>query len=80
MHRRPVGRSSRKEVLQAEQPRGPTHSDPQRISIVSRWHPGPARQTFFAGVLAAFVGFASSFAVVLQGLRSVGASPAQSRM
>jgi benzoate membrane transport protein len=35
------------------------------------------RQTLFAGVLAAFVGFASSFAVVLQGLQSVGASPAQ---
>ncbi len=31
----------------------------------------------FAGVLAAFVGFASSFAVILQGLTTVGASPAQ---
>jgi benzoate membrane transport protein len=30
-----------------------------------------------AGVLAAFVGFASSFAVVLQGLSAMGASPAQ---
>ena len=30
------------------------------------------------GVLAAFVGFASSFAVVLQGLVAVGATPAQS--
>jgi len=30
-----------------------------------------------AGLLAAFVGFASSFAVVLQGLSAVGASPAQ---
>lgn len=30
-----------------------------------------------AGLLAAFVGFASSFAVVLQGLAAVGASPAQ---
>jgi benzoate membrane transport protein len=30
-----------------------------------------------AGLLAAFVGFASSFAVVLQGLRAVGASPAE---
>lgn len=30
-----------------------------------------------AGVLAGFVGFASSFAVVLQGLRAVGASPAE---
>lgn len=30
-----------------------------------------------AGLLAAFVGFASSFAVVLQGLAGVGASPAQ---
>jgi benzoate membrane transport protein len=35
------------------------------------------RQAFFAGILAAFVGFASSFAVVLKGLSSVGASPAQ---
>ena len=35
------------------------------------------KHTFFAGVLAAFVGFASSFAVVLKGLTSVGASPAQ---
>lgn len=31
----------------------------------------------FAGVLAAFVGFASSFAVVVQGLRAVGASEAE---
>ncbi len=31
-------------------------------------------QSVFMGVLAAFVGFASSFAVVLQGLRGVGAS------
>ncbi len=30
------------------------------------------RQAFFAGLLAAFVGFASSFAVVLKGLTSVG--------
>jgi benzoate membrane transport protein len=30
-----------------------------------------------AGLLAAFVGFASSFAVVLQGLSAMGASPAQ---
>jgi benzoate membrane transport protein len=35
------------------------------------------RQTLFAGVLAAFVGFASSFAVILRGLTAVGASPAQ---
>ncbi|NGM19404.1 benzoate/H(+) symporter BenE family transporter [Roseomonas stagni] len=34
-------------------------------------------QALFAGLLAAFVGFASSFAVVLQGLSAVGASPAQ---
>ncbi|MGI9293375.1 MAG: benzoate/H(+) symporter BenE family transporter [Pseudomonadales bacterium] len=34
-------------------------------------------QSLFSGSLAAFVGFASSFAVVLQGLRSVGASDAQ---
>ncbi|MBN8889633.1 MAG: benzoate/H(+) symporter BenE family transporter, partial [Rhodospirillales bacterium] len=30
-----------------------------------------------AGMLAAFVGFASSFAVIIQGLTAVGASPAQ---
>jgi benzoate membrane transport protein len=35
------------------------------------------RQTLFAGILAAFVGFASSFAVILRGLTAVGASPAQ---
>lgn len=35
------------------------------------------RATLFAGLLAAFVGFASSFAVVLKGLTSAGASPAQ---
>ena len=35
------------------------------------------RHAFVAGVLAAFVGFASSFAVVLKGLTSAGASPAQ---
>lgn len=34
-------------------------------------------QALFAGLLAAFVGFASSFAVVLQGLTAVGATPAQ---
>jgi benzoate membrane transport protein len=34
-------------------------------------------QSFFMGVLTAFVGFASSFAVVLQGLKGVGASDFQ---
>jgi benzoate membrane transport protein len=34
-------------------------------------------QAAAAGLLAAFVGFASSFAIVLQGLRGVGASPAE---
>ncbi|WP_145138342.1 benzoate/H(+) symporter BenE family transporter [Roseomonas gilardii] len=34
-------------------------------------------QTLAAGLLAAFVGFASSFAVVLNGLHAAGASPAQ---
>jgi len=34
-------------------------------------------RALFAGVLAAFVGFASSFAVVVQGLRAVGASEAE---
>jgi benzoate membrane transport protein len=35
------------------------------------------KQTLFAGMLATFVGFASSVAVVLKGLTAVGASPAQ---
>lgn len=34
-------------------------------------------QAFFMGLLTAFVGFASSFAVVLQGLKAVGASDAE---
>lgn len=34
-------------------------------------------QPIFAGLLAAVVGFASAFAVVLQGLAAVGATPAQ---
>jgi benzoate membrane transport protein len=34
-------------------------------------------QSFFMGVLTAFVGFASSFAVVLQGLKGVGATDFQ---
>ena len=34
-------------------------------------------QSIFIGALAAFVGFTSSFAVVLQGLRGVGASEAE---
>lgn len=34
-------------------------------------------QSIFMGLLAGFVGFASSFAVVLQGLTAVGASPEQ---
>ncbi len=37
----------------------------------------PSPQAVSAGLLAAFVGFASSFAVVLQGLTAVGATPAQ---
>ena len=32
---------------------------------------------FAAGVLSAFVGFASTFAVIIRGLVAVGASPAQ---
>lgn len=39
--------------------------------------PGPNLQPVLAGVMAALVGFASSFAVVLAGLRAVGASPAE---
>ncbi|MBM3521736.1 MAG: benzoate transporter, partial [Alphaproteobacteria bacterium] len=38
---------------------------------------GPSPQAIAAGLLAAFVGFASSFAVVLKGLTTVGASPAE---
>jgi benzoate membrane transport protein len=38
---------------------------------------GLSLQAAFAGVLAAFVGFASSFAVVLQGLTAAGATRAQ---
>ncbi|WP_404402448.1 benzoate/H(+) symporter BenE family transporter [Pelagibacterium halotolerans] len=34
-------------------------------------------QPIFAGILAALVGFASSFAIVLQGLNTVGATPGQ---
>src|SRR5437879_1315876 len=53
MHPPPVGPSSCKEVLHAEQPHGPTHTDPQRIAIVSRWQPGPAWQAFFTERTAA---------------------------
>ena len=38
---------------------------------------GPSIETFSAGLLAAFVGFASSFAVIIQGLTAVGASQAE---
>jgi len=37
----------------------------------------PSLQTISAGILASIVGFASSFAVVVQGLLAVGASPAE---
>ncbi len=37
----------------------------------------PSSHAIAAGLLAAFVGFASSFAVVVQGLTAMGASPAQ---
>ena len=37
----------------------------------------PPGQTIYAGILAAFVGFAGSFAVVLQGLMGAGATPGQ---
>lgn len=37
----------------------------------------PSAQNLVMGLLTAFVGFASSFAVVLQGLSAVGATPAQ---
>jgi benzoate membrane transport protein len=38
---------------------------------------GFSAQAFSAGLLAAFVGFASSFAVIIQGLTAVGASQAE---
>jgi benzoate membrane transport protein len=37
----------------------------------------PSFQSFSAGLLAAIVGFASSFAIVIQGLNATGASPAE---
>lgn len=40
-------------------------------------HRSPLVQPLFAGVLAAIVGFASSFAIVLQGFVEVGATPEQ---
>lgn len=39
--------------------------------------PAPLRQPVVAGLVTALVGFTSSFAVVIAGLRAVGASPAQ---
>src|SRR6201992_3032832 len=39
--------------------------------------PEPAGRPVLAGILTALVGFTSSFAVVLAGLRGVGATPAQ---
>src|ERR1700759_2270485 len=39
--------------------------------------PGPAGRPVLAGLLTALVGFTSSFAVVLAGLRGVGATPAE---
>src|ERR1700677_5017968 len=39
--------------------------------------PAPPGRPVLAGILTALVGFTSSFAVVLAGLRGVGASPAQ---
>jgi len=44
---------------------------------MTRLTAGSLLQPIFAGLLAAIVGFASTFAVVLQGLRSAGATPAQ---
>jgi benzoate membrane transport protein len=40
-------------------------------------HTRPSLQTVAAGLLSAFVGFASSFAVVVKGLTAAGASPAE---
>lgn len=40
-------------------------------------HHSPSLHAVAAGALAAFVGFASSFAVIIEGLTKVGASPAE---
>ena len=44
---------------------------------VAAGSPGSIAQPISAGVLAAVVGFASAFPIVLQGLAGVGASPAE---
>jgi benzoate membrane transport protein len=46
------------------------HEDRERV-------PGDLTQPVIAGLMTALVGFTSSFAVVLAGLRAVGATPAQ---
>ena len=55
-------------------PRAGTRPGAARLSRLRR---GPSLPALAAGLLAGFVGFASSFAVVLQGLQAMGASPAQ---
>src|SRR3546814_1097609 len=47
------------------------------ISLAAETRKGFSLQAAGAGLLAAFVGFASSFAVVIQGLLGIGASPAE---
>jgi benzoate membrane transport protein len=61
-----------------EHPRSPEPSGPPSAAVASSPPvPGPAGRPVLAGILTALVGFTSSFAVVLTGLRGVGASPAE---
>src|SRR3546814_14295554 len=46
-------------------------------ALAAETRKGFSLQAAGAGLLAAFVGFASSFAVVIQGLLGIGASPAE---
>lgn len=50
---------------------------PLAVTAPSAAVPGQRRQAVLAGLVTALVGFSSSFAVVLAGLRAVGASPGQ---
>lgn len=50
---------------------------PDTTSALKPANIAPLAQPIFAGVLASIVGFASSFAIVLQGFAAVGATPAQ---
>src|SRR6202044_4237599 len=59
--------------LSSPEPSGPTSA----AVASSPPAPGPPGRPVLAGILTALVGFTSSFAVVLTGLRGVGASPAE---